>query len=121
MTDQHSSSGPTQPADGVDNVVRACVHLDAAAKKLEVAADSDAFSPLLGLASQLALIRGGINPTIRAAVDPDDRLGPMAHLDRALCLLDSAPPAAGPADLLVWTLRLDDVRHALIAAWVGQL
>jgi hypothetical protein len=120
MTDQHSFSFATQPATGTDTVVQACVHIDAAAHQLEAAARGDAFSPLLGLAGQLALIRGGIDPTIRAAADPNDGLVPIAHVDRALSLLHRAPVSAAPADLLVWTLRLDDLRDALLATGAGQ-
>ena len=103
-----------------DIVVQACVHIDAAARQLEASAGGDAFSPLLGLAGQLALIRGGLDPTIRAAVDPEDLLGPMAHTDQALSLLDSVPPSAGPTDLLVWTLRLADLHQALVTAGSEQ-
>jgi len=105
-------------------VRQACVHIDAAAGQLRAAAEGDVFSPLLSLAAQLALIRGGIEPAIRAAVDSDDRLGPIAHVDRALSLLDAVPPSAGPMDLLVWTLRLAETRDALpdalLAAWAEQ-
>ena len=70
------------------------------------------------------MIRGGINPTPRAVVDPGDRLGPIAHVDRALFLLEGAHPSIAPADLLVWTLRLADLRDALpdalLAAWAGR-
>jgi hypothetical protein len=119
MTNQHPSSSATG-ATYEDTVTQACVHIDAAANQLEAAAAGDAFSALLGLAALLALIRGGIDPTIRAADDPDDRLEPMAHVDRALSLLDSVPASAGPADLLVWTLRLADARDTLLAAGAGQ-
>jgi hypothetical protein len=44
----------------------------------------------------------------------------MAHVDRALSLLDGVPPSAGPADLLVWSLRLKDLHDTLLAAGVGQ-
>jgi len=120
MTDQNPSAHPTQPAAGATTVTAACVHIDAAARQLETAACGDVFSPLLGPAGQLALIRGGIDPTIRAATDPNDRLEFMAHVDHALSLLDSAPASAGPPDLLVWTLRLHDLRDALLAAWAQQ-
>jgi hypothetical protein len=119
MTDQdspHPSCPATQPAAGLDTVTVACVHIDAAANQLEAAAHGDAFSTLLPLASQLALIGGGIDPTIRAAPDPNDHLGPVAHVDKALALLDSVPPGTGPADLLVWTLRLADLQEGLFAA-----
>jgi hypothetical protein len=120
MTDQYSPSTPTQPAAGVDTVTRACVHIDAAAQQLEAAAHGDVFSALLSLAGQLDLICGGIDPTIRAAVDPNDCLGPMAHVDLALSLLDAVPASGGPADLLAWTLRLADLRDDLLAAGAGQ-
>jgi hypothetical protein len=120
MTDQHHCTSANQPADGVDTVTRACVHIDAAARQLETAAHGDVFSLLLAPAGQLALIRGGIDPTIRAAVDPNDRLEFMAHVDHALSLLDSVPASAGPPDLLVWTLRLHDLRDALPATWAQQ-
>ena len=117
-----SSAAPR--ANESDAVVQACVHIDAAARQLEAAANGDVFSSLLSLAGRLALIRGGIDPTIRAAADPNDRLGPIAHVDRALFLLDSAHPSIAPADLLVWTLRLadlrDDLSDALLAAWAGR-
>ena len=118
MTDQHHGTSANQPAAELGTLTRACVHIDAAARQLETAAGGDAFSPLLVPAGQLALIRGGIDPTIRAAVDPNDRLEFMAHVDHALSLLDSVP--AGPPDLLVWTLRLHDLRDALKAAWAQQ-
>ena len=123
MTDQNPSNPSTpatQPAAGLDTVTVACVHIDAAANQLEAAAHGDVFSTLLSLASQLALIGGGIDPTIRAARDPNDHLGPLAHVDRALVLLDSAPVSEGPADLLVWTLYLSDLRAALLAAGADQ-
>jgi hypothetical protein len=120
MTDQHHCTSANQPAAELDTLTRACVHVDAAARKLETAARGDAFSPLLVPAGQLALIRGGIDPTIRAAPDPNDRLGPVAHVDRALLLLDGVPASVGPADLLVWTLRLSDLRDALLACGAGQ-
>jgi len=101
--------------------MQACVHIDAAARQLEAAADGDVFSILLGLAGQLALIRGGIDPTIRAAPERGDRLGHVAHVDKALALLDSVPAGTGPADLLVWTLRLADLHEGFIAAGAGQL
>jgi hypothetical protein len=119
-----NAGSATSRAIEQDAVVQACVHIDAAARQLEAAANGDVFSSLLGLAGLLALIRGGINPTLRAMVDPGDSLGPIAHLDRALFLLDSAHPSIAPADLLVWTLRLadlrDDLPDALLAAWAGR-
>ena len=122
MTD-HPTPIPTTSgrASSQDPVTQACVHIDAAAHQLESAANGDVFSALLTLAGQLALIRGGIDPTIRAATDPNDSLTPMAHLDQALALLDGAAPSAGPTDVLVWTLRLADLRNALLAAEQGQL
>jgi len=96
------------------------VNLEAAAHQLEAGANGDVFSPLLGLAGQLSLIRGGLDPTIRAAADPNDRLTPLAHVNRALTLLDGVPPSAGPADLLVWSLRLQDLRDTLLAAGLGR-
>jgi hypothetical protein len=121
MTDQRPCHSGTHPAAGLDTVTQACVHIDAAARQLEAAAGGDVFSALLGPAGQLALIRGGIDPTIRAALDPIDRLGPMAHMNLALSLLDSVPASAGPADLLVWAQRLADLRDALLAAGAQQL
>jgi hypothetical protein len=44
----------------------------------------------------------------------------MDHLDRALSLLDAVPPSAGPADLLVWSLRLQELHDALMAAVMAQ-
>ncbi len=120
MTEQNSRDSGPQPASSLDPVSQACVHIDAAAGQLEAAAHGDVFSALLGLAGQLALIGGGIDPTIRAAPDPDDRLGPLAHVDQALSLLDSVPGAAGPADLLVWAMRLADLRGSLTATGAGQ-
>ena len=120
MTDQNPPTHATQPAAGLDTVTVACVHIDAAANQLEAAARGDVFSTLLALAGQLALIRGGIDSTIRAEPDPSDRLGPVAHVDKALALLDSVPSDDGPADLLVWTLHLADLREGLLAAEAGQ-
>jgi hypothetical protein len=120
MTDQNPHTHPTQPAASLDTMTAACVHIDAAANQVEAVARGDVFSPLLSLASQLALIRGGIDPTIRAAPDPNDHLGPLAHVDRALFLLDSVPVSDGPTDLLVWTLHLSDLRAALLASGAGQ-
>ena len=117
MTDQHHRTSAKQPAAELDTLTRACVHIDAAANQLEAAARGDVFSTLLSLAGQLALIRGGIDPTIRAATDPNDRLEFIAHVDHALSLLDSVPASEGPPDLLVWTLRLHDLREELHAAW----
>jgi hypothetical protein len=120
MTDHHTCSWTTQPPNDAETMTRACVHIDAAGRQLETAADGDVFSTLLGLAGQLALIRGGIDPTIRAAPERCAGLGPVAHVDTALALLDSVPATAGPADLLVWTLRLSDLRDALLAAGAEQ-
>ena len=120
MADHTTPSSATSHPTDEDPVTQACVNIDAAARQLEAAANGDAFSALLGLAGQLALIRGGIDPTIRAAVDPHDQLGPVAHLNRALLLLDGAPPSAGPADLLVWSLRLADLHGVLSVAGPGQ-
>ena len=124
MTDHPTPSFATSWANEPDAVVAACVHIDAAARQLEAAANGDVFSSLLSLAGRLALIRGGIDPTIRAAGDPIDRLGPIAHVDRALFLLEGAHPSIAPADLLVWTQRLADLRDtlpdALLAAWAGR-
>ena len=126
MTDHPTPtpSSATSRANEQDAVVEACVHIDAAARQLEAAANGDAFSSLLGLAGLLALIRGGINPTLRAVADHNDRLGPIAHVDHALFLLDSTHPSISPADLLVWTLRLADLRDALpdalLAAWAER-
>ena len=126
MTDHPTPtpSSATSRANQQDAVQQACVHIDAAARQLEAGANGDVFSSLLGLAGLLALIRGGIDPTIRAAGDPNDCLGPIAHVDRALFLLDSAHPSIAPADLLVWTRRLaalrDTLPDALLAAWEGR-
>ena len=119
MTD-HTTPGSANPDTGEDPVTQACVNLDAAARQLEAAADNDVFSPLLALAGQLTLIRGGLDPSIRAATDPNDSLTPIAHVDRALSLLDSVPPSAGPADLLVWNLRLKELHDAISADGSGQ-
>src|SRR5450631_2647133 len=94
MTNQNDNASGIPRVVGVDTVTVACVHIDAAANQLEAAAHGDVFSTLLSLASQLALIGGGIDPTIRAAPDPNDHLGPLAHVDRALVLLDSVPGSA---------------------------
>lgn len=122
MTDQNppDPAPATQLAAGLDTATVACMHIDAAANQLEAAAHGDAFSTLLSLASQLALIGGGIDPTIRAAPDPNDHLGPVAHVDRALVLLDTVPASARAADLLVWTLYLSDLRDAILAAGDDQ-
>ncbi len=120
MTDHPTPSSPTAGTTSEDTLTQACVHIDAAARQLQAAANGDVFSPLLALAGWLALIRGGIDPSIRAAVDPNDRLGPVAHVDCALSLLDAVPPSAGPTDLLVWTLRLADARDDLLAAGARQ-
>jgi hypothetical protein len=120
MTDHPTPTSANSDTTGEDPVTQACVNIDAAARQLQAAADTDVFSPLLGLAGQLTLIRGGLDPTIRAAADPNDRLSPMAHVDRALSLLDGVPSSAGPADLLVWRLRLKDLHDTLLAAVIGQ-
>jgi hypothetical protein len=119
MTDHPTPSSATSDTSQ-DLVTHACVHIDAAARQVEAAADADVFSPLLGLAGLLSLIRGGLDPSIRAADDPNDPLLPMDHVDRALSLLDGVPPSAGPADLLVWSLRLQDLRDTLMAAVMAQ-
>jgi hypothetical protein len=120
MTNQPNNASAIQRVVGVDTVTQACVHIDAAAHQLEAFAHGDVFSPLLDLAGQLALIRGGIDTNIRAAPEPNDLLGPAAHVDTALALLDSVPFGAGPADLLVWTLRLADLREGLLTTRAGQ-
>ena len=120
MTGHPTPSSATSDTAGEDLVTQACVHIDAAVRQVEAAADADVFSPLLGLAGLLSLIRGGLDPSIRSAVDPNDPLLPMDHVDRALSLLDGVPPSAGPADLLVWSLRLQDLHDALLAAVIGQ-
>jgi hypothetical protein len=121
MTDHPTPNSPQPHAAEPDAVTQACVHIDAASCQLQSAAEDDVFSPLLALAGQLALIRGGIDPTIRAAADPNDHLGTLAHVDQALTLLDGIPPSGGPADLLVWTLRLAEVRNTLLASGAGTL
>ena len=120
MTDHPTLSSATWDTASEDLVTQACVHLDAAVRQVEAAADADVFSPLLGLAGLLSLIRGGLDPSIRAAVDPNDPFLPMEHVDRALSLLDGVPPSARPADLLVWSQRLQDLHDALLAALIGQ-
>ena len=120
MTDLPTPSSATSDTTGEDLVTQACVHIDAAVRQVEAAADADVFSPLLGLAGLLSVLRGGLDPSIRAAVDPNDPLLPMDHVDRALSLLDSVPPSAGPADLLVWSLRLHELHDSLLAALIGQ-
>ena len=116
----HTSPGSANSDTLDDPVTQACVNIDAAAQQLEAAAENDVFSPLLALAGQLTLIRGGLDPSIRAAADPNDSLTPIAHVDRALSLLDSVPPSAGPADLLVWNLRLKELHDAISADGSGQ-
>ena len=120
MTDHPAPSSATSDTASQDLVTQACVHIDAAARQVEAAADADVFSPLLALAGLLSLIRGGLDPSIRAAHDPNDPLLPMDHVDQALSLLDGVPPSAGPADLLVWSLRLQDLRDTLMAAVMAQ-
>jgi hypothetical protein len=120
MTDHPTPSSATSDTASEDLVTQACVHIDAAVRQVEAAADADVFSPLLGLAGLLSLIRGGLDPSIRAVDDPNDPLLPMDHVDRALSLLDGVPPSAGPVDLLVWSLRLHDLHDALLAAVIGQ-
>ena len=120
MTDHPTPSSTTPGTASQDLVTQACVHIDAATRQVEAAAGADVFSPLLGLAGLLSLIRGGLDPSIRAAHDPNDPLLPMDHVDQALSLLDSVPPSAGPADLLVWSLRLHDLHDSLLAALIGQ-
>src|SRR5665647_2760329 len=115
MTDHPTPSSADSDPTREDPVTQACVNIDAAARQLEAAAGADVFSSLLGLAGQLSLIRGGFDPGIRAAIDPNDRLSPIAHVDRALSLLESVPPSAGPTDLLVWSLRVKDLRDTLLA------
>jgi hypothetical protein len=44
----------------------------------------------------------------------------MDHVGQALSLLDRVPPSAGPADLLVWSLRLQDLHDTLMAAVMAQ-
>ena len=126
MTDHPTPtpSSATLWANEPDAVMAACVHIDAAARQLETEANGDVFSCLHGPAGLLALIRGGINATIRAAADPNDHLGSIAHVDRALFLLEGAHPSIAPADLLVWTQRLADLRDtlpdALLAPWARR-
>jgi hypothetical protein len=67
----------------------------------------------------MELHRSASTPTIRAAPDPNDRLGPVAHVDRALSLLDSVPVSAGPAET-GWTLHLSDLRDAILTCVAGQ-
>ena len=120
MTDHPTPSSAASDTASQELVAQACVHIDAAVRQVEAAADADVFSPLLGLAGLLSLIRGGLDPSIRAAHDPNDPLLPMDHVDRALSLLDGVPSSAGPADLLVWSLRLQDLHDALLAAVMAQ-
>ena len=95
MTDHPTPSSATSDTASEDLVTQACVHIDAAVRQVEAAADADVFSPLLSLAGLLSLIRGGLDPSIRAAHDPNDPLLPMDHVDRALSLLDSVHPRPG--------------------------
>lgn len=98
-----------QPASVV--IARACVHIDLAACELERRAGDDVFSPWLPLAGQLHLIRGGLDPSIRAAAEPDD-LDVTKHLDAALALLETVNGAQLP-DVLEWIGDLQALRAGI--------
>ena len=95
---------------------QAAAHLAAAAELLEVQDTSEQiFSPARGLATQLALIGAGISPGIGS---PTGHFAPLAtvvaHVDYALNLLDSLTAGDTPADLLVWSLRLHELRPRVL-------
>ena len=98
-----------QPASVV--IARACVHIDVAAGQLERRACDDVLSPWLPLAGQLHLIRGCLDPSIRAAAEPDD-LDVAEHLDTALALLDTVNLAQVP-DVLEWISDLRALRAGI--------
>ena len=105
---------PTAPTTSV--LDQAAAHLAAAAKLLEVQDLSEQiFSPARGLAAQLVLIGAGISPGIGA---PTGNFAPLttvvAHVDYALNLLDSVAAGNTPADLLVWSLRLHELRPRVL-------
>lgn len=120
MADDRTPTSTELGTTGEDQVTQACVNIDAAARQLQAAAGADVYSPRLALAGQLTLIRGGLDPTVRAAADPNDHLTPIAHVDRALLLLCSVPPPSGPDDLLVWIQRLQDLQDTLLTGGLGQ-
>jgi hypothetical protein len=90
------------------NIARACVHIDLAAYELERRAGDDVFSRWLPFAGQLHLIGGGLDPSIRAAAQPDD-MDVTEHLEKALALLDTVTPAQVP-DVLEWIVDLQALR-----------
>ncbi|WP_137122719.1 hypothetical protein [Segeticoccus rhizosphaerae] len=92
---------------------QACAHLDRAARQIRATAGDDPFAPARSLGAQLSLLCGGLYPGIHAVPDPDDSLGPLEHLDTALALLDAIPLQQAPPDLMVWTLRLAQLRSAV--------
>ena len=94
------------------NIARACVHIDLAARQLERRAGEDVFSRWLPLAGQLHLIRGGLDPSIRAAAEPDD-VDVSQHLDKALALLDPVKLAQG-RDVREWIVDLQALRAKLV-------
>jgi hypothetical protein len=90
------------------NIARACVHIDLAACQLERRAGDEVFSRWLPLAGQLHLIGGGLDPSIRAAAEPDET-DVTEHLDEALALLDTVKPAQVP-DVFEWIVDLRALR-----------
>lgn len=115
MSPHSPSSAQPQPQTGV--VELACAHLDAAAQQLTTNATADPFTGTNALAGQVSLVRGGIHPGIRATPDPGDRVDALGHLDAALVLLDTVPHGDAPADLMLWTARLAQLRPAVQAAY----
>lgn len=90
------------------NIARACVYIDLAACQLERRAGEDVFSRWLAIAGQLHLIRGGLNPSIRAAAEPDG-VDVSEHLDKALALLDPGERAQG-REFRDWIVDLQALR-----------
>ena len=93
-------------------IAQACVHIDMAACQLERRAGDDVFSRWLPLAGQLHLMRGGLDPSIRAAAEPDD-VDVSEHLDKALALLDTVKPAQ-VHDVLDWIVDLRALRAEIV-------
>ena len=94
----------------------AAAHVATGAELLEAQDTSEGlFSPARSLAAQLALIGNGISPGITPVEGILDSASAVSHVDQALMLMDSLDPRDAPPDLVVWALRLHELRPRVTA------
>jgi hypothetical protein len=111
----HPATSPNSHSipDSEGRLEQACAHLNVAATQIRATAGDDPFAPARSMAAQLSLLCGGLYAGIHALPDPADSQGPLEHLNTALELLDAIPRQQAPPDLMVWTLRLAQLRRVV--------